>query len=105
MPLRKNKYICVGNFNKDYKYFIYNSVVPWNKIYRRAFLTENKIEFQDFVCSNDRAFYFHTVKRADRIVVVSEYLVHYRVNNKNSLVGRARSENFRCLFRSAEKIQ
>lgn len=97
-------YINILNFQKNPRYFIYNSVVPWNKIYRREFLLENRIEFDDLICANDRSFYFNVVIKAKIVSVIQEYWMHYRINNASSLVGLTRLKNYNCHFKSFEKI-
>lgn len=102
--LNSDKYRCVSNFKENPRYFLYNAVVPWNKIYSREFLITNQIKFDDLICSNDRAFYIHVLLCAAKIAIINEYLIHYRVNNNASLVGETRIKNFDCHFRSFENI-
>lgn len=100
----KNEYISVSNLKQSTKYFVYNAVVPWNKIYRKDFLVNNNIYFDDLICANDRSFYYHMLLHAERIAIVQEYWIHYRKNNQASLVGDTRLKNFDSHFRSFEKI-
>ncbi len=98
------EYLVCSSFKKNPRYFIYHAVVPWNKIYRRVFLQEKGILFDDLICANDRFFYFRMLVNARRIAIVQEYWVHYRVNNYNSLVGQTRLKHYDCHFRSFEEI-
>ena len=98
------EYISVSSFKENPKYFIYNAVVPWNKIYLRSFLIDNDIRFDDLICANDRAFYFRMLSHATRIVIVQEYWMNYRINNRLSLVGETRLKHFDCHFRSFEYV-
>lgn len=102
--LKAKEYCCVTNFQKNPRHFLYNAVVPWNKIYKREFLLKNNISFDDLICSNDRSFYIHVLLCAKKIAIIDEYLIHYRVNNNSSLVGATRLNNFACHFRSYENI-
>ena len=92
------------NFKDDPKYFIYNVVVPWNKIYKREFLLAKKIEFEALICANDRSFYFKTILAAQKIGILPKYWMHYRVNNDKSLVGETRLKHYYVHFRSFETI-
>lgn len=92
------------NFEKDPRYFVYNAVVPWNKIYRRDFLTEYKFQFSGLQCANDRSFYFATVLKAKKIQIYNDFLLYYRMNNAGSVAGAGRLKNFDCHFRSMEEI-
>lgn len=94
----------VTNLEEATSFFLYNAVVPWNKLYKKDFLIENKIYFDDLVCANDRAFYFRVIKKAKRIFLLNQAFVNYRINNKNSLVGEARLKNFSCHFEASNHI-
>lgn len=98
-------YVTVTNFAEKPCYFIYNAVVPWNKLYKRKFLLDNDITFDHLICANDRSFYFHVLLKAACIVIIQEYWMHYRMNNSTSLTGEIRLKNYDCHFRSFEKIQ
>ena len=69
---------------KDY---LFNSFQnwPWNKVFRREFIEEKKIKFQEVVRANDVLFVYLALAQAERISVLDEVLIHYRVGNKNSL--------------------
>lgn len=75
------------------------SVVPWNGIYKRSFLEQYEIRFNDFVCVNDRSFYNNIILHAKRIMLLPDVLVNYRVSNPDSLMGN-RARNFTCHFAS-----
>jgi len=78
-------------------------VVPWNGIYKRSFLYEHNIVFNDLICVNDRSFYNHVLIHAQRFMFLDEFVVHYRINNQSSLVGQ-RGKHFECHFQSYELI-
>lgn len=89
-------------FNKhDISKYIFNFAtnVPWNKMYRREFIIDNNILFQDIRQANDTYFVLMTFFKANSITVVDDELITYRVNNKNSLTGKALN-NTRCAFDS-----
>lgn len=60
-------------------------IAPWNKIYKKSFLFNYNIKFQDIPRSNDLFFMCQVMSRAKRIAVINEKLVFYRVGNGNSL--------------------
>lgn len=58
---------------------------PWTKLYRRAFIMEEKLEFQPLQNSNDAYFVLLSLCLAERISYINEDLVFYRVGQKNNL--------------------
>ena len=89
----------VLDFHQAPEVFSHISVVPWNAIYKRTFLLEKGLRFNNLVCVNDRSFYSEAVFAASRIWLTHEQIVRYRVNNSASLVGN-RARNFHCEFDS-----
>jgi glycosyltransferase involved in cell wall biosynthesis len=79
-------------------------VTPWGAACKRSFLIENKIEFNDFVCVNDRSFSRMVLIRAQRIVLTDAYTVRYRVGIPTSLIA-ARAQHFDCQFASYRLIE
>lgn len=67
--------------------------VPWNGLYRREFLIQNEITFNDLRCVNDHSFYIHCLLKAERICVVRQMTTCYRVAQADSLIGK-RAEHF-----------
>lgn len=84
------------NFNENFKFLLNTSVVPWNKLFKRNYIIENNLKFDDLVCANDRFFYVSSIMKAKEICFINEYLINYRINNSNSLVGRGRVNNYKC---------
>ncbi|MCD8232300.1 MAG: glycosyltransferase [Clostridiales bacterium] len=77
------------------------SVVPWNGIYRRAFLQKYKIQFNTLFCINDRSFYWRVITNAEHIMLSRDRLVVHRVGQSGSLVGK-RARHFDCQFQSVK---
>ena len=102
--LPEELYGQVISFSQNPKAFSHVSVVPWNGIYRRQFLREHHLWFNDFICVNDRSFFNEVALAADRVVFIKDRLVKYRINNSQSLVGN-RARNFQCQFRSFALVQ
>ncbi|WP_022871992.1 glycosyltransferase family 2 protein [Nesterenkonia alba] len=64
----------------------------WNKIFRRDFITEIGLRFQETRRSNDAYFNMVALATARRLSYVDEFLVRYRASNKDSLQG-SQSDN------------
>lgn len=89
-------------FNKfDVPEHIFNLTnnVPWNKLYRRDFILKNKLEYQAIKQANDTYFTIMALFLAERITYVKDVLIAYRINNKESLSGKA-SDTVFCAYDS-----
>lgn len=58
---------------------------PWTKAFRRAFILEQNILFQELPNSNDVRFVLTALAAAERIAVIREDLVYYRVYREGSI--------------------
>lgn len=67
--------------------FWFTTAAPWNKLFRRDFVSRNKLLFQDTRSANDMAFVMTALAAADRIAICDAMLLTYRVNNSSSLQG------------------
>lgn len=89
-------------FNKfdvpDYIFNLTNNV-PWNKLYLREFIEKNKLQYQAIRQANDTYFTMMALFLAERISCVKDVLIAYRVNNKESLSGKA-SDTVFCAYES-----
>ncbi len=59
--------------------------VPWNKMVKADFLSEQGIAFQEIARANDQFFSIMCLILAKRITVVKDKLVHYQVKQKENL--------------------
>lgn len=67
--------------------FSYDSfVVAWNKICRRSFLSDLGADFPPGLIYEDNPFYFQTFFAAQRVCVVRERLITYRINRAGSII-------------------
>ncbi len=80
------------------------NVVPWNGIYKRSFLMEKNIRFNDLFCANDRSFYVTACIKGERIMVTRRTFVVHRKNNGDSLVGK-RATHYDCDLNSFKICQ
>ena len=79
--------------------FSFATNVPWNKMYRRAFIQEHNLKFQNLRQANDTYFVILSLFYADRIVTVKDRLITYRSNNNTSLTGHASDTQY-CAYDS-----
>ncbi len=80
------------------------NVSPWNGLYRRTFLEEKKIRFNDLFCVNDRSFYSAVITNAGRMMIARDRLVVHRVGLDRSQAS-LRAQHFDCYFRSIELVE
>lgn len=59
--------------------------VPWNKLFRKSFVLSQGLLFQETRSANDMLFTLTALALADRITVLREDLVTYRINEGTSL--------------------
>ena len=72
---------------KDCSRFIFQitSPAPWTKLFRHDFIKRLQLEFQSLRRSNDLYFTLSALAQAERISVVDQVLVHYRVGTGQNL--------------------
>lgn len=70
--------------------FIHTADVPWNGLYRKAFLDEENIRFNNLLCVNDHSFYINCLVKAKKICFTSACTVLYTLHREGSLVSRKR---------------
>ncbi len=102
---KQDQYLYVSNYKKDAEYFIFGVQVPWNKIYLRSYLIDNRIRFPNLICAEDVPFYFEVMYKAETIAIVRERWLYHTVNNKESLDGSdTRLANFDVEYQFFEII-
>lgn len=72
---------------RDVPDHIFNSFgnVVWNKLFRKSFVTEHELRFQEISHYNDQFFAAASLVLAKRITSVNQNYVHYRVELKTNL--------------------
>ena len=85
--------------------YLYNfgSCVPWNKLFRRAFVEQEGIRFQLSKQVNDLYFVMISLFRAERITAIEDVLITYRVFNPDSLTGKSAATG-RCMFDAINSV-
>ncbi len=71
----------------------------WDKLFRRDFVLENGLRFQEIRTSNDMLFTFMGIVLAKRIEIVPEVLAHHRVNDMSSL-SNTREKSWDCFYQA-----
>lgn len=67
--------------------FLNPQVSPWNKLYKREILIDNKITFPEGMIYEDTAFYIKTLPFINRHAYVDEKLVYYCVRQNSTMTG------------------
>jgi glycosyltransferase involved in cell wall biosynthesis len=80
---------CVSQCSNTFFSDMY--AAPWNKLFLKSFVDENRIEFKPIRKFNDNYFVLMNSCLASRIVFLDKPLVNYRVNNSESLQGNLMS--------------
>lgn len=58
---------------------------PWNKLFRKEFVINNSLSFQEIPRSNDIFFTFMSLVLAETITAIQCPLINYRINTETSL--------------------
>ncbi len=61
--------------------------MPWNKLYKRKFVIDSGIKFQNLRSNNDEFFTKTIVLEAERILFLNRRFIYHRTNNADSLQG------------------
>lgn len=96
----------VTSLGREPAVFVYNTVAPWNKVYRRSWVEENELRFDEIPCGNDRGFYFRWLAVAQSVSLLMDCGVGYQVKNRTALTGIGRWRQLDSLFfawKSAEQ--
>jgi len=93
---------------KQTKGYIFQSVgcAPWNKMYKRQFVLESKIEFQDLKNANDVYFGIIILTKAKKITYVNigKPLLYYRTNISTQISAH-RQKHPSCIWEALMKTQ
>ena len=65
--------------------YCFTTPAPWTKMFKRSFIEENNLRFQETRSANDFCFVHTALSVASKITVLDEYLVTYRQHNSTSL--------------------
>lgn len=90
-----NKIFSAKEIKKDVFKF---PSTAWTKLYKRSFLIENNIKFQDIKVGQDQLPFFHSMITANRIAILKENLYCYRKNRKGSAMTVKKKKNFSPIY-------
>lgn len=94
--IRSQSYLVTGYLQGVQEYsrrthpgYLFNIAtnVPWNKMFRAAFVREHGLQFESRSRANDVYFVMMAFYLAEKIAVLDKRLVTYRANNESSLTG------------------
>lgn len=69
----------------------------WDKLYRRSFLLNHDLQFQEQRTSNDMYFTYMSLFKADKITTLDERVIYQRRNIQNSL-SMTRERSWECFY-------
>ena len=67
------------------KIFTITTPAPWTKSYKRSFIVDNELQFQNLKNSNDAFFVLMSLALANKISYIDEDFIYYRIGQKNNL--------------------
>lgn len=81
---------------------------PWNKLYRRAFIEDNHLVFQDLPCANDIYFVNMAIMLADKLIVSESetVMVYVREHSGTDRISVSRDSmcNFKALLQLGREL-
>lgn len=91
-----------GTDIKDHALQVFNGWA-WDKLFRRAFILENGITYQEIRSTNDACFVFCAVLRAERIITLPDVLAHYR--RSDDQLSSTREKSWGCCYEALVAIR
>ena len=78
----------------------------WTKLYRREFLLDNNIKFQEIRAGQDQLLFFHSMIKANRIALLAKNLYCYRKNRVGAVTACKKKRNYSPIyvFSAIEKL-
>ena len=76
----------------------------WDKLYKRSFVLNNRLRFQEQRTTNDMYFTFISLYKATRITTCQQYLYHQRRNVSGSL-SATREQSWECFYNALLAVQ
>jgi len=80
------------------------SPAPWNKLYKKSFITSNKLEFQSLDCANDVYFVSMVLLLATKLVMLNDrrVMIYARDHNVQTRISYHRDPM--CVYKAIKKI-
>ena len=76
----------------------------WDKLFRREFVLENKLQFQALRTTNDMLFVFSALVAAERIITIDRVMVHQRRRASESL-SVTREKSWNCFHEALDALE
>ena len=76
--------------------FSFSKGVTWNKLFKRDLIIKNNLHFLNLKIHNDCFFVYTAYVMAEKIYVINEVLLTYRINNENSISIIYKNEGKEC---------
>ena len=92
----EDEYSCLTYKNFKYIFFEQESIV--NKVFKRSFLNENNIKFEENSNFEDSLFNFNTILKAKSISMLNKRLYLYRQGHNNTMNSKIFAPNSRMIF-------
>lgn len=80
------------------------SPCPWTKLFRRNFILEKNLEFQDLHNANDLFFTYSALAMAEKIVTLNQKLVYYRIGQNENIQSMKQKEPF-CFYEAYKALR
>ncbi len=80
------------------------NVVPWNKLIKRSFITENSIVFEEISSTNDLTFSAVCLAAAQRIALLDSALVYYRLGHDGTVTS-IKGKNLQNVIKAIESAE
>lgn len=91
---------------EDIKNDIFRVVIgwAWDKMYKKSFIDQHQIFFQEQASTNDMLFTFSTLIMAKKISICNEYFVFQRIGNPAS-VSNSREKSWKCFVEALRAVK
>lgn len=80
------------------------TLAPWNKLYRRAFIQENELLFQDLSCANDVYFVCMVLMLSERMIVLNDPTVMVYARDHSEADRISSDRDAMCTYKALMKI-
>lgn len=90
----------------DINEYVFNFVCgwAWDKLFRREFIEQQQLQFQNTRTSNDLFFTFAALVKAKSIIAIDQLLIHHRVSVSGSL-SVTREKSWDCFYVASQALK
>lgn len=76
----------------------------WNKLYKKKFIVNNDIWYQEIASNNDTAFSVVTLFLAEKITYVDKFYIYYRDYKDQSRISSSREKHMNCCVLAYKEV-